>query len=228
MASVSAVLFDAGGVLLDLDYAYLVRLVEARNCETTTEALARAEAIARKAIHERVRGGGAAGEAWRDYFRVVLGTVRIPPELHEEIIDTLWEAHLRVGLWTAPIPGAKQVLEELRRRGLATGVVSNAEGNVARDLDAAGFGGLLDVVVDSQEVGVEKPDPRIFEIALERLGAAAEAAVFVGDVPAVDVEGAKAAGIVPVLVDRHDLYSDLDVARLRSLEELPSWIASRR
>lgn len=227
MASLSAVLFDAGGVLLDLDYAYLVRLVEARQCETTPEALSRAEALARRAIHERVQGGGGVGEAWRDYFRAMLGTARIPPELHEEIIDTLWEAHQRVGLWTVAVPGAREVLRELRRRGLSTGVVSNAEGKVERDLEAAGFGGLLDVVVDSHHVGVEKPHPHIFRVALERVGASPEAAVFVGDVPSVDVEGAKAAGIFPVLVDRHDLYPDVAVPRLRSLEELPGWIASR-
>ncbi len=226
MVAVKTVLFDAGGVLLDLDYAYLVRLVEARECGTTVEALARAEAVARRTIHERVRDGGTVGEAWRDYFRAMLGTVRVPPELHEEIIDTLWDAHLRVGLWTVPILGAVEVLQEIKRLGLTTGVVSNAEGRVERDLRAAGYEGLLDAVVDSHYVGVEKPDPKIFRIALERVGGVPEATVFVGDLPAVDVEGARAAGITPVLLDRHDLYPEVGVTRLRSLEELPAWISA--
>jgi HAD superfamily hydrolase (TIGR01509 family) len=108
--------------------------------------------------------------------------------------------------------------------GFRLGVVSNAEGRVERDLESAGFAGLLDTVVDSHLVGVEKPDPRIFGIALERLGASAATAVFLGDVPSIDVAGARAAGIAPLLLDRHDLYAEIDAPRLRSLEELPSWL----
>jgi len=62
-------------------------------------------------------------------------------------------------------------------------VVSNAEGQVEQDLVAAGFGAYLETVVDSHRVGVAKPDPRIFAIALGRLGAGAEQALYVGDVP---------------------------------------------
>jgi putative hydrolase of the HAD superfamily len=218
------VLLDAGGVLLDLDYAYVKRLLEARRHEATEDALERAEAIARTAVDSYVRGGGSSGEAWRDYFRVLFGQVGAPPSLHEEMIDALWEAHQRVGLWTVPVRGAVEVVSRLREMGFRLGVVSNAEGRVERDLESAGFAGLLDTVVDSHVVGVAKPDPRIFAIALERLGARAETAVFVGDVPAVDVVGARAAGIAPLLLDRHDLYTAVDAPRLRSLAEFPEWL----
>ena len=103
--------------------------------------------------------------------------------------------------------------------------MSNAEGRVAHDLEAAGYGGLFDTVVDSHLVGHEKPDPKIFAIALERLGAAPEHTVYLGDVPAIDVVGAKAAGITPVLLDRHDLYKDTDAPRIREIAELSNWIS---
>jgi putative hydrolase of the HAD superfamily len=218
------VLLDAGGVLLDLDYAYLKRLLEARRQETSEETLARAEAIARTAVDRHVRDGGSSGEAWRDYFRILLGRAGTPQALHEELIDALWEAHQRVGLWTVPVQGALEVVSRLRESGYRVGVVSNAEGRVARDLDSAGFAGLLDAVVDSRLVGVEKPDPRIFGIALERLKAAASTALFLGDVPAIDVAGARAAGIAPLLLDRHDLYANVDAPRIRRLDELPGWL----
>jgi HAD superfamily hydrolase (TIGR01509 family) len=218
------VLLDAGGVLLDLDYAYLKRLLEARRHETTEEALARAEAIARTEVDRHVRDGGSSGEAWRDYFRILFGRVGTPPGLHEETIDALWEAHERVGLWTVPVPGALAVVARLREMGFRLGVVSNAEGRVERDLETAGFAGLLDTVVDSHLVGVEKPDPRIFAMALTRLDARAETAVFVGDVPAIDVAGARAAGIAPLLLDRHDLYAASDAPRIHRLEDLPGWL----
>ncbi len=214
------VLFDAGGVLLDLDYAYLRRLIEPTGVETEEAALSHAEARARTQIERRVRGGGRTGEAWRDYFRLILHDVGVRTERHEPLIDSLWEAHQRVGLWTVAIPGAREVVAKLRDRGLKIGVVSNAEGRVERDLNTAGYAGLLQAVVDSHLVGVEKPDPEIFRIAVVRLETSPERCVFVGDVPSVDVEGARSAGITPVLLDRHGLYPDADALRVQSVKEL--------
>src|SRR6185369_3755546 len=101
----------------------------------------------------------------------------------------------RVGLWTVAVEGALETVRDLKRRGYRLGVVSNAEGRVERDLIGAGYDGFFETVIDSSVVGVEKPDPAIFRLALERLGASPDGTVFLGDVPAVDVEGARAAGI---------------------------------
>jgi len=223
----TTVFFDAGGVLLDLDYAFLKRLLEARHVATTLFDLSASESLARTAIDRRVREGGRTSEAWRDYFRILLTRVGAPPEGTEEIIDTLAEAHQRVGLWTVAIEGAVATVRALKEAGHRLGVVSNAEGRVERDLEGAGYAGLFETVVDSHVVGVEKPDPEIFRIAMERMSVAPETAVYLGDVPAVDVAGARAAGLTPVLLDRHDLYANADVPRLRSIAELPGWLSSR-
>ena len=223
---VTAVLLDAGGVLLDLDYAFLARLLRARRVEVSLEDLARAESLARTAIDRRVREGGRVGDAWRDYFGILLAQVGTPAAEVEGIIDLLWEAHQRSGLWTAAIEGAVATVRALREAGYRLGVVSNAEGRVARDLDNAGYASLFETVVDSFLVGVEKPDPAIFGIALERMGLAPETTLYLGDVPAVDVAGARAAGLTAVLLDRHDLYADVDVPRLRSITELPAWLSA--
>jgi len=224
---VETVLLDAGGVLLDLDYAYLRRLVEARRVEVDEQQLARLEALARMEINRQVSEGGRVSEAWRDYFHIILNRVGLPTEKREAVIDALWEAHQRVGLWTVPIAGGPETVAELKRHGYRLGVVSNAEGRVEQDLESAGYRGLLETVVDSHVVGVEKPDPEIFDIALRRLDARPESSIFVGDVPAVDVEGARAAGVAPILIDRHELYPDSDVLRLTSIRELPSCLAGR-
>lgn len=221
---IETVLLDAGGVLLDLDYAFVRRLLDAQGCAVGESEIARAEAKARAEIHRRVSEGGRSRDAWRDYFHIILGHAKLPADGHEVVIDTLWDAHQRVGLWTVPIPGALETVGKLQHVGYRLGVVSNAEGRVERDLAAAGFDGLFDAIIDSHVVGVEKPDPEIFRIALERVGAKAEATVFVGDVPAVDVAGARAAGIEPVLLDRHDVYTDAEVPRLTSIRELPDWL----
>ena len=219
---IDTVLLDAGGVLLDLDYSYLRRLVEARHGAAAESDLARWEAEARVEIHHQVEKGGSVAEAWRDYFHVILGRAGVPADDQSELIDSLWEAHQRFGLWTVAIPGAVDTVAELKRLGYKVGVVSNAEGRVEQDLEAAGFRGMFETVVDSHVVGVAKPDPGIFAIVLERMGAAAAKAVFLGDVPAVDVVGARAAGIRPVLLDRHGLYPEVDVPRLARIEEFPA------
>ncbi len=223
---VETILLDAGGVLLDLDFAFIRRLLEAQCLAIEEPRIARAEARARAEIHRRVQAGGRTRDAWRDYFHILLAQAGLPGERHETVIDTLWEAHQRFGLWTVKIDGAVETVRKLGGDGYRLGVVSNAEGNAARDLDAAGFEGLFEVVIDSHVVGVEKPDPEIFRIALERLEADSATTIYVGDVPAVDVEGARAAGLTPVLLDRHEIYPEPGVPRLTSIQELPGWLQS--
>src|SRR5262249_50595718 len=104
-------------------------------------------------------------------------------------------------LWTKPTPGAGETLAALKAQGVKVGVVSNSDGFVGHYLDRAGLLGYCDLVVDSQLFGIEKPDPRIFQHALERLGVAAEGVPFVGDRYDVDVMGAEAVGMRGVLYD---------------------------
>jgi putative hydrolase of the HAD superfamily len=75
-------------------------------------------------------------------------------------------------------------------------------------------------VIDSHEERVEKPDPEIFRIALERSGSDAETTLHVGDIYHVDVVGARAAGLQAILVDRGDLHEDRDCVRVANLTEL--------
>jgi putative hydrolase of the HAD superfamily len=219
---IETLLFDAGGVLLDLDYAYLRRLIEARHGAVSIQDLARYEATARHEIHRQVTAGGRVSETWRDYFRIIMSKIGVPVEKWEEIVDSLWEAHQRFGLWTVAIDGALETVAMLKEQGLRIGVVSNAEGRVEQDLEAAGYRGLLETVVDSHLVGVEKPDPEIFHIALKRMKVKPEGAVYVGDLPSVDVAGARAAGLAAVLVDRHDVYPEESVRRISSIGDLPA------
>jgi HAD superfamily hydrolase (TIGR01509 family) len=91
-------------------------------------------------------------------------------------------------------PGAAQACRSLAAAGLRLGVVSNWDVGLREHLAALGLGSLVDAVVTSAEAGAPKPAPRVFELALERLGTAAGRAVHVGDAPA-DEEGARAAGL---------------------------------
>jgi len=117
-------------------------------------------------------------------------------------------------------------LAALRERGLKLTIVSNANGKLRVAFDRLTLSGLVDCLLDSHDEGVEKPDPRFFEIALERSGARRETTIHVGDLYQVDVIGAQAAGLRGVLLDEAGLYPDVTCPRVRSLPELVTLISS--
>ncbi len=105
-------------------------------------------------------------------------------------------------------------------------VVSNANGTLCAHMERLGLARLVDCVLDSYDLGVEKPDPRLFEIALERSRADRDTTIHVGDLYEVDVLGARAAGIRGVLLDEAGLYEDVDCPKVRSLSDLVDAIGS--
>lgn len=101
--------------------------------------------------------------------------------------------------WTAA-PGAAALLQRLRVSGVVTGLISNWNLSCRDVLSECGFDGLLDVIIVSSEVGFEKPDPRIFQAALQVAGAAPEECLYVGDNYYDDVIGAHSVGMDCLLI----------------------------
>ena len=117
-----------------------------------------------------------------------------------------------------PVEGALELLTALHGQ-VSTGVVTN---NVAAEqrqkIATCGFGPFLDTVVISEDAGVTKPDPRIFRLALERLGRPADEAAMIGDAWDTDIAGARAAGIRPIWFNRFGAPSpDRSVTEVHSL-----------
>jgi putative hydrolase of the HAD superfamily len=81
-------------------------------------------------------------------------------------------------------------------------------------------------VLDSAIVGVEKPHPEIFQMALARAQVAPNEAVFVGDTNATDVGGAQLAGLHGVLIDRIGAYPHAECRRIKLLPELDDILAA--
>jgi putative hydrolase of the HAD superfamily len=115
---------------------------------------------------------------------------------------------------------ARPALDALARRGIKLGVVSNFEPWLQDVLVLEGVDHLFAAVAISGKLGVAKPDPEIFEYALEQAGAAPGATVHVGDQPVSDVDGARAVGITPVLIDRYARHPDPGAHRVTTLAEL--------
>jgi putative hydrolase of the HAD superfamily len=175
---------------------------------------------------------------WQDhmvgYLDAYMRECGVPDAARAEL-----EAHLRVafsenGLWTEVVEGAADGLAALQATGVALGVVSNAGGAVAQELRDSGLlqvgpgpGVEVLTILDSGAVGVAKPDPRIFAMALLALRVDPGSTWYVGDTPAIDVAGARRAGIHPVLVDPYGLHADADYPTVRTLVEVAELIEAR-
>ncbi|HLK11471.1 MAG TPA: HAD-IA family hydrolase [Candidatus Binatia bacterium] len=222
-AVLRTVFLDAGNTLVSMDWTLLAELLAAEGIVAAPGAIARAEAAARPALSRWLASGVSteAGETLRFYVRRTLSGLPAPPDGdRERAAQRLVTALRRVGtrrLWSRPLPGVHEALAALRAAGMTLAVVSNADGTVEEGLVSLGLRDHFNAVVDSARVGVEKPDPRIFAHALAAVGARPEAALHVGDLHAVDVVGARAAGIEAVLLDPYGDWGEVDCARAPDL-----------
>lgn len=141
--------------------------------------------------------------------------------------EALRELHRADHLWTHVQEGAADAIRRVTGLGFRAGVVSNADGRVEALLRALGLADLVEFVIDSHAVGVAKPDPRIFRMGAERLGLRPEECLYVGDLYAIDVLGARAAGLMPLLLDPFDRFSEWDVERIATVADLPGWLEAR-
>jgi putative hydrolase of the HAD superfamily len=232
VSTVQAVLLDLGGVFYLPDH------------DRVLGALATLElAIEQHRLDEAHYHGVAALEdfraddasIWHAYNRAYARRCGVAPDAIEQATTVLLEEFERGDMWTRVVPGSVAALRELDELGVGLAVVSNAEGTAEEQLRADGIcqvgpgpGVPVAVVLDSSVVGVSKPDPAIFELALDALGVEPADAIHVGDTPAADVAGARAAGVTPVLVDPYDLHAEVDCRRVRSLGDVPAIVRDGR
>src|SRR5690606_17013214 len=132
---------------------------------------------------------------WRLYLTTLLVEAGVDEERAASLIDPLRAAHDELNLWRRVPDDLPAALERARALGLRLGVVSNSEGRLPELFAHVGLGSAFEIVVDSALEGVRKPDPAIFHRALARMGLPAERAIYAGDIPSVDVDGAHAAGM---------------------------------
>lgn len=144
---------------------------------------------------------------WRQMYRHLLKVVEYPGAL-DEAEDELWAAW-RNGTGVRLFPDTRQALDRLRGAGVRMGVVSNWDDSFETILERLEIADYFEVCVASYQMGVEKPDSRLFEAALAGMGAVSGTPWYVGDRIEKDVEGAQAVGWRPILVDYFDHHTDV-------------------
>lgn len=228
---------DAGNTVIFLDHARLAALVRGAGHDVLADELVRTEGEA-KALAET---GDLLDVPWKYRERPgaigwgrMVGTIALRAGLDAskvpELLDAAWPTHEKTNLWCKVPEGLGAALDAMRARGVKVAIISNSEGMLDRlftDLDVLRH---FDLVVDSGRVGVEKPDPRIFQIALERFGVPASRALHLGDMFATDVLGARAAGIRTALIDPYQHYAGrhAEVPRVPGVVEVARAIEALR
>jgi putative hydrolase of the HAD superfamily len=226
---IEAVLFDALGTLVRLEPPWdrLRAVLRSRHGLEIAEQDAHRAMLAEMSYYRSHHREGRDQESLAELRRRCAGVLRSElPETADLGEDDLVEALLDA-IRFSPYPDAAPALAVVRSLGLRAAVVSNWDCSLGAVLNELGLGGLLDAVVTSAKVGAAKPDPAIFDAALQEVQCRAENALFVGDSLETDIAGARRAGLRAVLVDRGAARADAsEVETIASLEGLPELIPS--
>ncbi len=216
-------LFDAGGVFLLPDPTVLAPLLAPYGANADTDAHVRAHyyGMAMKSA------AGSTESFWDEYNLAYVRSLGVPAH------DVVYAAHVleqtrNAYVWRWPLVESVEALAKLVASGVPVGVVSNASGQIAEVLQRSGVCQVGDgpltsvrVIIDSHVVGVAKPDPRIFGHALVHFADIEPHRIaYIGDSVTMDVGGALAAGLHPILLDPFDDHLGADFDRIHSLLEL--------
>ncbi len=219
--STDALIFDAGGVLVLPDAAFGQLALRTLDRGSPVEDWPRAYYTANLVLDSL----GLAD--WGGMRRAIASAVGVADDQLDAAVPLI-EQLIASAPWV-PVDGAVDLLWSLGGAGYQLAVVSNAFGTVERQLhelrvcSVAGDGmPRVGVVIDSRVVGVEKPDARIFQLALDALGVEAARAVYVGDTVKFDVQGAEGAGLRPVHFDPFHLCTGPH-SHVSALAELSDW-----
>jgi HAD superfamily hydrolase (TIGR01509 family) len=225
---IETVFLDAGGVLIHPNFDRVAAALEGQGVRASGEALRAVEPLAKRDLEDpsfvRSSDDDSRGLV---YFATILRRAGIGiDDRVREALTQLRAYHAANNLWETPDPGLVPFLIRLRARDLRRVVVSNANGTLQAHFDRLGLSPYFDAVFDSYVEKVEKPDPRFFEIALERSGSRRETTVHVGDFYEIDVVGARRAGLDAILLDPANVNQDRDCARVRTLDELATHLGA--
>jgi putative hydrolase of the HAD superfamily len=236
VADVELLSLDAGNTVVFFDHARAARIVAREGFAVRADALVVAEGAAKCALEDGTLVAVDPSDAtpgagpWAAFIGTMIAEAGVPGAQVARVVASLWRNHREHNLWSLVPEGLVASLERLRARGVRVAVVSNSEGQLAALLETVGVAWAIDAVFDSAIVGFEKPDPRIFQAALDRFGVAPERVLHLGDVYATDTVGARAAGLRTALVDPYGHLAGRhpDVPRVASAAAAADAVAAVR
>jgi len=226
-----AIFFDAGNTLIYPRVEELAADLTRQGYPASAEDFYAAERAGKQKLDEwlwpQIRRGVVPRTIdhyyWGEYLKALVERLGVPEPERLPMMQRVAEGFRNITLWSLVLPETPPFLEALRAQGYFLGVISNSIGTMEEQLGRVGLARHFDTVLDSALVGVEKPHPEIFQIALSRVppcGIAPAETLFVGDTNATDMGGAQLAGLRGVLIDRVGAYPLATCPRITLLPEL--------
>jgi len=228
MISMSAkpyLLLDAGGTLLFMDQDYLSMLADTQGFQVEAKRFydEHFRLVHWFDTYVRTHPCFPPGLA-KPYPQVLFERVGVSEEAAAQAAQMAEARHEQRNLWGFTFPWVVETLSQLNDEGYRMSIISNSDGRVEQELHDMGMGGYFERVYDSDVVGVRKPEPGIYELALNDLGLRPEEALFVGDMFYIDIWGANRLGIPGMHLDPLGLYEGWSGARIQDLRQLPGWL----
>lgn len=226
-----AVFLDVGDTLLHERtprFAIYAEVARAHGAEVAPDAMRRLMRRAHETLPLELDGAYRYSDPWFRAFirRIFADELGLAADAIPGITDELFRRFEHADTFEL-FPGALELIDALRTRGLVVGVISNWSARLPRVLRVMGLEERVDPVLCSALERLEKPDPALFRAALARAGVAPQEALHAGDHPLKDVAAAEAVGIEGVLVDHFGRGAELQGTRVENLAELRAYILGR-
>jgi len=224
------IFLDAGGVLVCPNWHRAAETLRRHGVAVDASTLAAAEPAVKRQLDvaHTVRSTTDEQRGFL-YFDLILKRAGISPTPQSDAaLAELKAFHDRDNTWDDMPADVLSSLRRMKDAGLRIVVVSNTSSTLRRAFARLGVDPLVDLVIASEEERVEKPDPRLFQIALERSGADPKTTIHCGDLYEIDIVGARAAGLPAVLLDSAGVYRDVDCPRVASMKELVDGLLAGR
>lgn len=214
---IEVVFFDVGNTLLFPDHEKTLAPLWDRGIHPTEAQLFAAERVARQDMDLIVSQTRKVDlQYWETYYAHLLRTLNVTDiSLRLELVNLARTS----SNWSRMRPETIGVLEAMKAK-YRLGVISNSDGHMAERLAKVGLGKYFEHVIDSGNVGYEKPAPQIFQAALAAVSVAADRALYLGDIYSIDYLGAQKAGMGAMLMDVAGVYTTRNVPRIESLLDL--------
>ena len=218
-------LLDAGGTLLFIDQVYLSQAAHAHGFQVEAPRFYEEHFRLIHWLDAYIRTHRKFPPRLnKPYPQILFESVGMPEEAAAQAGQVAEAAHKDKNLWTFTFPWIVESLDRLRDEGYRMSIISNADGRVEQQLRDLGLESYFERVYDSNIVGTQKPEPEIFQLALQDLGLQPEEALYVGDIFHIDVWGANRVGMPAVHLDPLGLYAGWPGEHIRDVRKLPGWL----
>ena len=223
-----AIFFDFGDTLASTDPPFILRIAMSMreaglDISDREFELKYVEADYKLYLKHKLRGGMTPEDYGRWFLPILYESLPIESDM-EEFRHRVRDAMSRIEFTRVALPGALDLLDYLKGKGFKLGVISNNDGYTETKCEQVGIREHFDFILDSTRLDMIKPDPRIFQHALEKAELMAEEVIHVGDMYGSDVMGADDAGLDVIWVNSRnvDQLGGKEVKQVTKLSEIKS------